>query len=76
MPTPATEKIIAVLNRLDAERLIVTTQARTKLIRELAALLDTAVAQAKKGSPALLRLITRAVLRDVNPDRARPRRRS
>lgn len=67
---------IEVLNQLDAERLIVTTQIRTALMRSYLRLLPQAQRQARQGKPALLRLITRAAFRDVNPDRAAPKRRA
>lgn len=56
---------------LEAERLVLTIEVRCALLRECKKLLPAAIRQAKgkgnkPGSPALLRLISRLVFRNVN----------
>jgi hypothetical protein len=67
------------LNRLEAERLILTIEIRCELLRAAKDLLPAAIEQAKgkvgkkgqhtPGSPALLRLITRLAMRPAQIDR-------
>jgi hypothetical protein len=64
----AAEKIKERLDILEAERLILTIEVRNALLREAKKLLPAAIRQAKGkngrvGSPALLRLIARIVMR-------------
>jgi hypothetical protein len=59
------------LDVLEAERLVLTIEVRNALLREAKKLLPAAIKQArgdgkKPGSPALLRLISRMVIRNVN----------
>jgi hypothetical protein len=59
------------LDVLEAERLVLTIEVRNALLREAKKLLPAAIRQArgdgkKPGSPALLRLISRMVMRNVN----------
>ncbi len=59
------------LDVLEAERLVLTIEVRNALLREAKKLLPAAIKQAKgdgkkPGSPALLRLISRMVMRNFN----------
>jgi hypothetical protein len=69
MPKPT--KLEERLQLLDAERLVLTVELRCELMRQAKKLLPAAIAQAraKKGSPALLRIITRLAMRPANIER-------
>jgi hypothetical protein len=63
------------LDILEAQRLILTVELRSALMREAKRLLPAAIKQARgagkrPGSPALLRLIARLAMRDVRLDRS------
>ncbi len=71
------DEIRARLEILDAQSLVLTIELRNKLLQVAHDLLPTAVAQAqpqkaapghpaKAGSPALLRLITRLAMRNID----------
>jgi hypothetical protein len=67
------------LDILEAQRLVLTVELRSALMREAKKLLPQAIAQAKgkgnrPGSPALLRLIARLAMRDTRIDRTPPKR--
>jgi hypothetical protein len=66
---------------LEAERLVLTIELRSALMREAKKLLPAAIRQARgdakkrrPGSPALLRLIARLAMRDTRIDRTPPKR--
>jgi hypothetical protein len=68
------KKISQRLDQLEAERMIITIELRTELLRAARQLLPTAIDNAKPrgkkpGSPALLRLITRLAMRPTQIDR-------
>lgn len=70
--------------QLEAERLILTIEVRTELLRAAKDLLPAAIEQAKgkigkkgqhtPGSPALLRLITRLAMRPAQIDKPQKKR--
>lgn len=79
---PKATELADELNVLEARRLVATIRAREKLIAAMEQLLPAAIAAAApkpecphchrpatRGSPALLRLVTRALMRDVRLDR-------
>ncbi len=59
------------LEALDYARLVDTVELRRTLVREARSLTRTAVKQAKRGKPALLRLLVRLAMRPTFPDRRR-----
>jgi hypothetical protein len=78
MATRTTQELNEALAVLDAERLVETVKLRCALVKECAALLPTAIEQAKPqgtgknrrlGNASLLRLISRVAMRDVKLDR-------
>jgi hypothetical protein len=83
-PKPTKQKAQQLRDRIDvleAERLVLTIELRSALMREAKKLLPAAIRQARgdpkkrrPGSPALLRLIARLAMRDTRIDRTPPKR--
>ena len=80
------DELKAKLDLLEAERMVITVELRTELLRAAQELLPLAISQAKPtaatkknptgrpGSPALLRLITRLAMRPLEIDRKQTRK--
>ena len=80
---PTAVRLKAELDRLEAERAILTIELRNELVRAAKQLLPEAIRQARPGrrrgkkqgrnsNPALLRLISRLAMRPIHIDRPKP----
>jgi hypothetical protein len=78
---PTAAELKAELDRLEAERVILTIELRNELVRAAKQLLPEALRQARQGrqrgkkqgrnpNPALLRLISRLAMRPIHLDRS------